>query len=98
MKLAQLRNDIVEIINKSNLEADCIYFVLQDIMNNIAVAYNEELKQIEEEKQKKENEKKLTEEFVKAMSSLNMEALEQEKEDKETPVQEAEEIEKTEEE
>ena len=56
MILRDLRKSIEDIVNKSNLSIDCIYFVFKDLMNEIENVYNQEIQRefIEQQKRKDE--------------------------------------------
>lgn len=58
MYLWKLRKDIVDIINKSTLDIDMVYFVIKDIMGEITTLYNKEIISQEQQKEKKEEEEK----------------------------------------
>ena len=47
MILTDLRKNITNTINQSNLSIDMIYFVMKDIMNEIVGLYNQQLRQEE---------------------------------------------------
>lgn len=47
MILTDLRKNITNTINQSNLSIDVIYFVMKDIMNEIIGLYNQQLRQEE---------------------------------------------------
>lgn len=47
MILTDLRKNITNTINQSNLSIDIIYFVMKDIMNEIVGLYNQQLRQEE---------------------------------------------------
>ena len=40
MILNDFKNQIIEVINSSNLTIDGIYYVMKDIMNDIVIQYN----------------------------------------------------------
>ena len=40
MVLNNFKNQIIEVINSSNLTIDGIYYVMKDIMNDIVLQYN----------------------------------------------------------
>lgn len=42
MTLTELRKNIVDIVNQSDLPIDGIYFVMKDIMNEIVGIYNQQ--------------------------------------------------------
>lgn len=54
MVLRDLRKNIEDIVNQSNLSIDCIYFVFKDLMNEIENVYNQEIQRefIEQQKRK----------------------------------------------
>ena len=56
MILRDLRKNIEDIVNQSNLSIDCIYFVFKDLMNEIENIYNQEIQRefIEQQKRKDE--------------------------------------------
>ena len=56
MILRDLRKNIEDIVNQSNLSIDCIYFVFKDLMNEIENIYNQEIQRefIEQQKKKEE--------------------------------------------
>ena len=56
MVLRDLRKNIEDIVNQSNLSIDCIYFVFKDLMNEIENVYNQEIQRefIEQQKRKDE--------------------------------------------
>lgn len=56
MVLRDLRKNIEDIVNQSNLSIDCIYFVFKDLMNEIENIYNQEIQRefIEQQKKKEE--------------------------------------------
>ena len=56
MVLRDLRKNIEDIVNQSNLSIDCIYFVFKDLMNEIENVYNQEVQRefIEQQKRKDE--------------------------------------------
>ena len=56
MVLRDLRKNIEDIVNQSNLSIDCIYFVFKDLMNEIENVYNQEIQRefIEQQKRKEE--------------------------------------------
>lgn len=56
MILRDLRKNIEDIVNQSNLSIDCIYFVFKDLMNEIENVYNQEIQRefIEQQKRKDE--------------------------------------------
>lgn len=56
MILRDLRKNIEDIVNQSNLSIDCIYFVFKDLMNEIENIYNQEIQKefIEQQKKKEE--------------------------------------------
>ena len=56
MVLRDLRKNIKNIVNQSNLNIDCIYFVFKDLMNEIENIYNQEIQRefIEQQKKKEE--------------------------------------------
>ena len=56
MILRDLRKNIEDIVNQSNLSIDCIYFVFKDLMNEIENVYNQEIQRefIEQQKKKEE--------------------------------------------
>ena len=56
MVLRDLRKNIEDIVNQSNLSIDCIYFVFKDLMNEIENIYNQEIQRefIEQQKRKDE--------------------------------------------
>ena len=56
MVLRDLRKNIEDIVNQSNLSIDCIYFVFKDLMNEIENVYNQEIQKefIEQQKRKDE--------------------------------------------
>ena len=56
MVLRDLRKNIEDIVNQSNLSIDCIYFVFKDLMNQIENVYNQEIQRefIEQQKRKDE--------------------------------------------
>lgn len=60
MVLRDLRKNIEDIVNQSNLSIDCIYFVFKDLMNEIENIYNQEIQRefIEQQKKKEENNNK----------------------------------------
>ena len=56
MVLRDLRKNIENVVNQSNLSIDCIYFVFKDLMNEIENIYNQEIQRefIEQQKKKEE--------------------------------------------
>lgn len=56
MVLRDLRKNIEDIVNQSNLSIDCIYFVFKDLMNEIENIYNQEIQREFIEQQKKNDE------------------------------------------
>ena len=56
MVLRDLRKNIEDIVNQSNLSIDCIYFVFKDLMNEIENVYNQEIQRefIEQQNRKDE--------------------------------------------
>ena len=56
MILRDLRKNIEDIVNQSNLSIDCIYFVFKDLMNEIENVYNQEIQREFIEQQKKKDE------------------------------------------
>lgn len=56
MVLRDLRKNIEDIVNQSNLSIDCIYFVFKDLMNEIENVYNQEIQKEFIEQQKKNEE------------------------------------------
>lgn len=56
MVLRDLRKNIEDIINQSNLSIDCIYFVFKDLMNEIENIYSQEIQKEFIEQQKKNEE------------------------------------------
>ena len=56
MVLRDLRKNIENVVNQSNLSIDCIYFVFKDLMNEIENVYNQEIQRefIEQQKRKDE--------------------------------------------
>lgn len=56
MVLRDLRKNIEDKVNQSNLSIDCIYFVFKDLMNEIENVYNQEIQRefIEQQKRKDE--------------------------------------------
>lgn len=40
MMLSKMREDIVKVMNESELPIDAVYFVLKDIMNEVVNQYN----------------------------------------------------------
>lgn len=86
MKLNQFKMDLISIIEKSELDVDCVYYVLKDILNEVTMQYG---KQIQEEQQAK---------VMEAMGAMAGAPMEEEGQNTDTTVNEAEEINKTEEE
>ena len=43
MQLNDLKNNIAQIINDSNLPVDAVYYVMKDIMNELTVVYNRQI-------------------------------------------------------
>ena len=64
MVLRDLRKNIEDIVNQSNLSIDCIYFVFKDLMNEIENVYNQEIQRefIEQQKRKDEEDNNKEEE------------------------------------
>lgn len=56
MVLRDLRKNIENVVNQSNLSIDCIYFVFKDLMNEIENIYNQEIQREFIEQQKKNEE------------------------------------------
>lgn len=56
MVLRDLRKNIENVVNQSNLSIDCIYFVFKDLMNEIENIYSQEI-QKEVIQQEEENNK-----------------------------------------
>lgn len=56
MVLRDLRKNIEDIVNQSNLSIDCIYFVFKDLMNEIENIYSQEIQREFIEQQKKNEE------------------------------------------
>lgn len=56
MVLRDLRKNIEDIVNQSNLSIDCIYFVFKDLMNEVENIYNQEIQREFIEQQKKNEE------------------------------------------
>lgn len=56
MVLRDLRKNIENVVNQSNLSIDCIYFVFKDLMNEIENIYSQEIQRefIEQQKRKDE--------------------------------------------
>lgn len=48
--MEELRNNIIEVINKSGLPLDCIYYIVKDIYRETLDTYNEALRKVKEEK------------------------------------------------
>lgn len=98
MKLDKLRKDILNVIENANLDIDCVYFVLQDIINNVSAQYLEKI----EAEQKEENQEHEPQEDASTMLMKMMGAVAAgqvpELPNMEPTVPEAEEINKTEEE
>lgn len=44
MNLMELRQNISNVINQSELTADAIYFVLKDILSEVAEIYNQQVR------------------------------------------------------
>lgn len=44
MSLMELRQNISNVINQSELTADAIYFVLKDILSEVAEIYNQQVR------------------------------------------------------
>ena len=59
MVLRDLRKNIENVVNQSNLSIDCIYFVFKDLMNEIENIYSQEIQKevIQQEQQEEENNK-----------------------------------------
>lgn len=51
MKLHELKEKMVKLINESNLPIDATYFVLKDILDAITTIYNNEVQKQENQKQ-----------------------------------------------
>ena len=64
MVLRDLRKNIEDIVNQSNLSIDCIYFVFKDLMNEIENVYNQEIQKefIEQQKEREDENKNDNEE------------------------------------
>ena len=43
MQLNNLKNNIAQIINNSNLPIDAVYYVMKDIMNELTTVYNRQI-------------------------------------------------------
>ena len=43
MQLNDLKNNITQIINNSNLPVDAVYYVMKDIMNELTAVYNRQI-------------------------------------------------------
>lgn len=58
MVLRDLRKNIENVVNQSNLSIDCIYFVFKDLMNEIENIYSQEIQKevIQQEQQKQQEE------------------------------------------
>ena len=58
MVLRDLRKNIENVVNQSNLSIDCIYFVFKDLMNEIENIYSQEIqKEVIQQEQQEENNK-----------------------------------------
>lgn len=58
----EFRNNLFKTINEANLPVDIIYYTMKDIMNEIAMAYNNELAKERAEAAEKEETTKTVEE------------------------------------
>lgn len=55
MELHKLKEKLVKEINESNLEIDCIYYVLKSLLSEVADLYNKQLEIEKEEENGKDN-------------------------------------------
>lgn len=55
MKLHKLKEKLVKEINDSELEIDCIYYVLKSLLSDVADLYNKKLETEKEEQNGKDN-------------------------------------------
>lgn len=74
MILNDFKNQLIKIINDSNLTIDAIYYVMKDIMNDIATQYNLVLQQeAEAAASAKEESQAEEEQSIPAASDINQE-------------------------
>lgn len=57
----ELKENLYNAINESGLSIVPVYYVMKDLMNEIILIYNSELKKLEEEKKKDESAEKVEE-------------------------------------
>ena len=74
MILNDFKNQLIKIINDSNLTIDAIYYVMKDIMNDIVTQYNLVLQQeAEAAASAKEESQAEEEQSIPAASDINQE-------------------------
>ena len=55
MILNDFKQQIVQLINNSGLSVEMVYYILKDLMNEVAVTYNQQLQKEKEEKEQAED-------------------------------------------
>lgn len=70
MLLQDLRQEITNLINQSNLPIDAVYYVMKDIMNEVVEIYNQQLQQEQAEAAAQQSESEVKAEETEAAAQI----------------------------
>ena len=70
MLLQDLRQEITNLINQSNLPIDAVYYVMKDIMNEVVEIYNQQLQQEQAEAAAQQSESEVKAEEIEAAAQI----------------------------